>query len=186
MFSKKYPVWFRYGTFKFLQLLSQNGTNTIHLATHACPQYAERVAKYLRKRIDYLKLIVLSFQKVPLELKHVSFQYEFILEDNPQRWIAGTEKIICIPPFTDITVAHDFILMGYAAIVYNTNRLLPDDIIRLISEFVGGTVGFEMLRFCNRCIRWVLAQGTCDQCGLNEGSDTDINDSFEKDAKDST
>ncbi len=185
MFRQNYPVWFRHGTFKFLEILSESGKNTIYLATHACKQYAERIASFLCDRIRNLRLIVLTFRKQPLELKHVSFSYEFILEDKPERWIRGTEHIIRIPSFDNTTSAEDYVLLGYVAIFKETFRLLPEDIMRRIAEYAGGETGFEMLRRCARCRRWVLVEEACDECGLNTGSDTDVNDSFETSSLDS-
>jgi hypothetical protein len=177
--KKSYPIWFRRGVYTLLQELSQDGDCTIYLATHACKVYAERVARYLERRVNHLKIRVLNFSKMPLVLKSVNFRYEFIIDDKPQRWVANTERLVSVPSFDDTTVDSDLILMGLAACLHHHHRL-PDDVISMLGEFLNDAVNPALLRYCARCKRHCLAGVECDQCGLNDGSDTEAGDSFEK------
>lgn len=176
--KKKYPVWFRRGTFQFLQQLSKDGDNTIYLATHACQHYACRIRDYLEDRIRHLRIKVLTFQKDPLQLKQVTFPYEFIIEDKPERWQSGTKNIISIRSFDDKSVEEDLVLVGLTACLHQFNHL-PDDIISSVGEFLDDKVPTDLLRKCNRCNRWCLAGLACDICSLYEDSETEYDDSFD-------
>lgn len=169
-------VWFRRGVRKLLTLLSQNGI--IYIATHACEVYAEAIAGYLRRAVPNILLKVTSFKKPILKCFSKPTNYEFILEDQHERWVPGTQNIRYIHPLTADTASTDTeLIVFYMCLRYQhfgRFKKLSLDVIRYIFEYL--SIDDSQTLWCEHCLRWFTTEinedSYCPVCGYHRDSET--------------
>lgn len=176
-----YPVYFRLGTYKLLKQLSCNGENKITIATHACEGYAKRLAAYLRRQVPNSRIYVVSFPRT--EPKKISFQYEFIVEDKPQRWLPGTKSIVCVPKLTPQSAPVDN-AFGRILVAYIVKQQLPSEVVMKIAGYAH--IGVLALRLCVYCNAWGTQQPgqSCPHCQMGDNSDTNHSDRIDSESSD--
>lgn len=179
---RRIPIYFRFGLRDFLAAISNDGECTIVIATHACRQYAERIRDYLASKVVNMRMKVQCFTRPQLKVAPADNNYEFILEDKPERWINGTKRLIRIPELTVKNVGCDNKLVALTNELTTGTVLRMDSFVQILDFNPMDTLN---LTRCSHCSRWKATE-LCASCGIGADSDTDHSDEFESDSSQTT
>lgn len=175
----RYFVTFRRGTRALLTFLAQRGT--VHIVTHACKAYAEKIVNLLRFNCS-INLELVCIRRP--HLKSVPFVPALIIDDKPERWHDSYHQVVTIPTMSSATVQTDdaiFTLMTSIrapnSVTFNKflNALrlrLNDDVVLMVLEYLWFPMRISdwmtHLRKCRHCRAFVCNEKLCEYCEHTE------------------